>query len=48
MLGYRLENWWEKKVFLGITRNSLLLYSIIAITAMTMYFTDWNRVFGLR
>ena len=46
--GYRLENWWEKEVFLGIARNELLLYAIIALAAVVIYLTDWNWVFGLR
>ena len=41
------QNWWDKKVILGITWNHVILAMII--TMIIAYApTDWNWVFGLR
>ncbi|MFZ2167873.1 MAG: hypothetical protein WAV50_03320 [Minisyncoccia bacterium] len=43
------ESWWEKKTFLGLSRNDALMIAVmLAIIIAIVVVPDWDFVFGLR
>ncbi len=42
------QNWWDRKVILGITWNHIIVAMVGIALFMTYNSLDWDRILGIR